>query len=95
MKPEIGGGRVRLGAGQDLPAHRRSYCRGGMMSLREIGDSCNRHGIKSSPVNSVVLNNVKVIVVSGARSNVGKTQLSRALWNCSRRSADKNRPSCA
>jgi hypothetical protein len=30
-------------------------------------------------VNSVVLSNVKVIVVSGARSNVGKTHLSRAL----------------
>lgn len=30
-------------------------------------------------VNSVALSNMKVIVVSGARSNVGKTQLSRAL----------------
>jgi hypothetical protein len=30
-------------------------------------------------VNSVVLSDVKVIVVSGARSNVGKTHLSRAL----------------
>ena len=30
-------------------------------------------------VNSVVSGNIKVIVVSGARSNVGKTHLSRAL----------------
>ncbi len=34
---------------------------------------------KYTDANSVVLSNMKVIVVSGARSNVGKTHLSRAL----------------